>query len=53
MDTIKKALKQAEQTLAQTQRYAKEFGLAGMEQDAKKSLVEVRRAIRDLTAVKG
>lgn len=48
MDNIKQALKQAEQTLAQTQRYGKEFGLAGMEADAKKSLAAVRKAIRAL-----
>lgn len=49
METIKQALKQAEQTLAQTQRYGKEFGLTGMEQDAKKSLAAVRKAIRALS----
>jgi hypothetical protein len=49
MEDIIKALKQAEQTLAQTHRYGKEFDLKGMEQDAKKSLAAVRKAIRELT----
>ena len=53
MDDIKQALKQAEQTLWQTQRYGKEFGLAGMEQDAKKSLAAVRKALRSLKATQG
>jgi len=48
MENIKQALKQAEQTLWLTQRYGKEFDLKGMEQDAKKSLVAVRKALRSL-----
>ena len=48
MQDIIKALKQAEQTLWLTQRYGKEFDLKGMEQDAKKSLAAVRKAIREL-----
>jgi hypothetical protein len=48
MNNIQQALKQAEQTLWLTQRYGKEFGLAGMEKDAKKSLAAVRKAIRAL-----
>ena len=51
MDNIKQALKQAEQTLAKTLRYAQEFDLPGMEQDAKKSLAAVRKAIRELKSI--
>jgi hypothetical protein len=47
MENIKQALKQAEQTLWLNNRYAKEFGLAGMEQDTK-ALAAVRKAIRTL-----
>ena len=45
---ILKALEKAELTLAQTQRYGKEFNLSGMEKDAKKALIAVRKAIREL-----
>jgi hypothetical protein len=48
MEDIKQALKQAEQTLRLNNRYAKEFGLAGMEQETKNTLAVVRKAIRAL-----
>jgi hypothetical protein len=53
MEDIKQALKQAEQTLWLTQRYGKEFDLKGMEQDAKKSLAAVRKALRSLKSIQG
>lgn len=53
MNDIKQALKQAEQTLLQTHRYGKEFGLVGMEQDAKKSLAAVRKALRSIKSTQG
>jgi hypothetical protein len=48
METIKQALKQAERALWLDNRYAKEFGLPGMEEDTKKALAAVRKALRSL-----
>ena len=46
METIKQALKQAELVLMLDNRYAKEFDLPGMEEETKKALAAVRKALR-------
>lgn len=51
MDTIRNALKLAEHALRLDNRYAKEFGLPGMEQDTKKALAAVRAGLRALKAL--
>jgi len=51
MDAIRLALKAAEHALRLDNRYAKEFGLPGMESDTKKALAAVRAGLRALKAL--